>query len=80
VPVKKAKTNEETAKSTSVSHQKPATQHKKPAASCQQPAPAATPSNRNQISTGSKKHRNLTDDEGTALDVPNSPVPPLKKP
>ena len=76
VPAKKAKINEETAKSTSVSHQKPATQRKKPAASRQQPPSAATL----HISTGSKKRRNLTDDEGTDLDEPKSPVPPLKKP
>ena len=80
VPVKKAKTNEEPAKSTSVTHQKPAAQCQKPAALRQQPAPAATPSNKKYISKGLKKHQNPADDKDTAPDDPITPVPPLKKP
>ena len=67
VPLKKAKTSDKADKSTSKSAIAP---HQK---KC---APAAAPS----TSKGSRKRRaNLTDDEGTALDDPKTPIPPLKK-
>jgi len=80
VSVKKAKTNEETAESISVSLQKSA-HHKKPMAPPQQPAPAsaATSSKEKYLNKDSKKRPNPTDDEGTVPDVPKTPVPPQKK-